>query len=121
MTTAEESFLATLVSAIEARDADALIRLYADDAHVLVVDPHHPPRRPMTLQGTQAVTAWIRDNCSLNITHHIVEQINAGDMIAFTDEGRYPDDAQVWSTSTATVQDGLITQQRVVLVWDDID
>lgn len=113
--------LAALARAIEARDADFQIPLYADDADVQVVDPDHPPRSPMNLRGKRAIASWIRDICSLNMTHHVVDLVDAGDTVAFSEEGRYRDGTKVLSTSTVTVKDGLIRRQRVVLVWDGWD
>jgi len=113
--------LSRLISAIEARDADAQIPMYARHAEVQVVDPHHPPRSPMTLRGQRAIASWISDVCSLNMTHRVVDVIRSPEMVAFTEEGRYRDGAQVVSTSIVTIGDGLIDRQRVVLVWDELD
>ena len=113
--------LTRLISAIEARDADAQIPMYADHAEVQVVDPHHPPRSPMMLRGQRAIASWICDVCSLNMTHRVVEIVTSGDMVAFTEEGRYRDGAKVVSTSIVAVADGRINRQRVVLVWDELD
>jgi ketosteroid isomerase-like protein len=113
--------IGVLVKAIEAGDAESQIPLYADDAEVLVVDPHHPPRAPMTLRGKRAVAYWIRDICSVNMSHQVVDLVDGGDRVAFTEEGRYRDGARVLSTSTLSIRGGLIAKQRVVLVWDDLD
>jgi hypothetical protein len=110
-----------LVSAIEAGDAAAQIPLYADSAEVVVIDPHHPPRAAMTLRGKAAIALWITDLCSINMTHRVVDLVLGTDRMAFTEEGRYRDGAGVVSTSTLHLSRGLITRQRVVLVWDDLD
>ena len=111
--------VAALCSAIEARDAEAQIPMYSLDADVMVVDPDHPPRSPMRLHGRDAIASWISEICYLNMTHHVVDVVRGGDRIAFTEEGLYRDGTKVLSASTATVRDGLIRSQRVVLVWDD--
>jgi hypothetical protein len=113
--------LDTLVRAIEARDAAAQIPLYAEHAEVQVIDPHHPPRAPMTLRGKRAIASWITDICSLNMSHRVVDLVEGGTLVAFTEEGRYRDGGKVLSTSTAVIEKGRITRQRVVLVWDDLD
>ena len=110
-----------LLDAIEAADASAQIPMYADEAEVQVFDPHHPPRGPMSLRGKKAIAAWITDICSINMTHRVVDLVEGGHMLAFTEEGRYRDGARVVSTSTLELRQGLIRRQRVVLVWDDWD
>ena len=122
MATANGSFpLPDLIRAIEGRDPDAQIPLYADEAEVQVINPDHPPRSPLKLHGKPAIASWIRDLCSLNMTHKVLDSVDGHGMVAFTEEGRYRDGVMVLSTSTAVVCDGLITRQRVVLVWDDWD
>jgi len=113
--------LDALIAAIEGRDAAAQVPCYGEDAEVRVVDPHHPPRSPMTLRGQRAIASWITDLCSLNMTHKVVDVVRGDGIVAFTEEGRYRDGARVLSTSTAVIGDGVITRQRVVLVWDDLD
>jgi hypothetical protein len=110
-----------LLEAIEAADASAQIPMYADEAEVQVINPHHPPRAPMTLRGKKAIAAWITDICSINMTHRVVDLVQGGELIAFTEEGRYRDGARVVSTSTLELRRGQIRRQRVVLVWDDLD
>jgi SnoaL-like domain len=107
--------------AIESRDAEAQIPLYADDAVVTVVNPDHPPRYPITFRTRKAISSWIKDICALNMYHRVVDVVDGGDRVSFTEEGRYRDGAQVWSMSTVFLQNGLITRQRVVLVWDGLD
>jgi hypothetical protein len=113
--------LTTLAEAIERRDADTQIDLYAQNATVQVFAPDHPPQSPMVLRGKPSIASWIHDLCSINMTHQVVDMVDGFEMIAFTEEGRYKDGTQVVSTSTAVVVDGLITRQRVVLVWDGFD
>jgi hypothetical protein len=110
-----------LFKAIETADAGAQIPLYAEQAEVQVIDPHHPPRSPMTLRGRRAIAGWITDLCSIQMSHRVVDVVNGGDQVAFTEEGRYRDGAMVVSTSTLRLRGGLILRQRVVLVWDDLD
>ena len=122
MTALDPGFsLDTLVRAIEARDAAAQIPLYAEHAEVQVIDPHHPPRAPMTLRGKRAIASWITDICSLNMSHRVVDLVEGGSLVAFTEEGRYRDGARVLSTSTAVIKHGQIARQRIVLVWDELD
>jgi hypothetical protein len=113
--------LGLLAEAIERRDADSQIVLYAQNATVQVFAPDHPPQSPMVLRGKPAIASWIHDLCSINMTHQVVDLVDGFEMVAFTEEGRYKDGTRVVSTSTAAVLDGLITRQRVVLVWDGWD
>jgi hypothetical protein len=113
--------LGTLVRAIESRDAGCQISMYAEDAEVRVVDPDHPPQAPMVLRGKPSIGSWIFDLCSLAMTHEVMDLVDGGDLVAFTEKGRYRDGTMVVSTSTLALRDGLIVRQRVVLVWDGWD
>ncbi len=107
--------------AIEECDAEAQIRAYAERATLLVVDPDHPPRAPTTLTGKDEIASWIRDICSLRMTHRVVDLVDGGHLVAFTEHGRHRDGTQVLSTATAAIRAGLITRERVVMVWDGWD
>ena len=107
--------------AIESRDAASQIPLYADKAVVTVVNPDHTPRFPLRFSTRKSIASWIEDLCGLNMTHRVVDVVDGGDRVSFTEEGRYRDGAQVWSMSTVQLEHGLITRQRVVLVWDGLD
>lgn len=113
--------LAVWWQAIESRDSAAQIPLYAEDAVVTVVNPDHPPRAPIVFRSRKAIASWIEDICGLNMTHRVVDVVDGGDRISFTEEGRYRDGAQVWSMSTVFLKDGFIARQRAVLVWDGLD
>jgi len=107
-----------LIDAIERGDPEAQISSYAEGATLQLVDPDHPPRSPKLLTGKAEVAAWIQDVCSLRMTHRIDDIVNAGPLIAFTDEMRDRHGTQMVSTTTVTIKHGLILQQRVILVWD---
>ena len=113
--------LAVWWEAIETRDAATQIPLYADKAVVTVVNPDHTPRSPLRFSSKKAIAAWIEDICALNMTHSVVDVVDGGQRVSFTEEGRYRDGAQVWSMSTVQLEHGLIVRQRVVLVWDGLD
>jgi len=113
--------LAVLGRAVEMRDAQTQIPMYADEAVVQVIDPHNPPGSPRVVRGQRAIASWIEDICSLRMTHRIVTLVDGGDTKAFTEEGRYTDGTKVVSVSTLEIQHGLIIRQRVVSVWDDLD
>ena len=113
--------LRILIDAIERGDPEAQIRAYADRAALRLIDPDHPPRSPKLLTGKAEIAAWIRDVCSLRMTHRIVDIVNAGPLVAFTDEMRDRHGTQMVSTTTVTIKHDLIVQQRVILVWDGWD
>ena len=113
--------LRALGDAIETRDAEYQIPLYADDAIVQVIDPDNPPRSPRVIRGQPAIASWIRDICHLRMTHRMVALVDAGETAAFTEEGRYKDGGTVVSASTVEIRRGLIVHQRVISVWDDLD
>ena len=113
--------LEVFASAIQERDADRIIAAYAPDAIVHLLDPDHPPQSPRTLTGRAALASWIRDICSPDVTHRVVDLVDAGDMVSFTDQARYRPGTQEWSISVAAIDDGLIVRQRMLSVWDGWD
>lgn len=118
-TTSTRGFdLAGFVRATEERDADQLAAQYAEDATVTIVDVDHQPRSPRILSGRPEIRAWLEDVSSRDMTHKVVDPVQDADRVALTEECRYPDGTNVLCSCTARLRDGLISEQRVVQVWD---
>jgi ketosteroid isomerase-like protein len=97
--------------AIEARDAEAFIGFYGDDATIRVVDRNNPPSRPREVKGRAAIRAFWDDMCSRNIAE--------GDRLAFTQDCTYPDGAKVFGIAVLELAGGRIARHTVVHAWDE--
>lgn len=119
MTTRTEAPLTTLAHAIESRDADAILRHYAHDATLVVLDRDHPPSRPQTITGHTDIGAYYRDVCARNIEHEVRDAVSTATGLAYAQHCRYPDGARVLCATVATLRDGLIVRQTAVQAWDE--
>ena len=113
--TAHAFNLDAFIRAVEQRDIDYQLARYAPDADIRIIDPNHPPATPRTLHGAQAIRAWLSNASShdLRVTH----LVDGGDRIAFTEHWHHDDGTDVVATSTAELQDGVITTQHTILAW----
>jgi hypothetical protein len=110
--------ITALTRAIEARDADTIASLYAEDATLTLLDRDHPPSDPQVLSGREDIGTYYRDICGRNMEHQVRDAVSTGTGLAYTQHCRYPDGARVVCTTVATVKDGLIASQTGVQVWD---
>jgi ketosteroid isomerase-like protein len=107
-----------LKRAIEARDAKALIALYADDALLRIIDHDHPPRQPLDIKGKQAIAAYYEDVCGRAMTHRVDAALSNGEALSFTQMCTYPDGAKVYCAATLEAKGGKIVRQTSVQAWD---
>jgi ketosteroid isomerase-like protein len=101
-------------------DAEALLRLYADDAEVEIVDARNTPSRPLRLEGREAIRSHLSDVFSRDMTHELELVVTDGEAAAYRLRCRYPDGLRVLCTATATVRDGRIVSEVGVQAWDDV-
>lgn len=109
----------SLKQALEHSDADTLVRLYADDAEMVVVDRNRPPSAPMTLTGKEAIAAFWRDVCSRDMTHSVGHEVVGPDRAAFVEECAYPDGCHVMSAMTLDLRGDRIARHLTVQAWDE--
>jgi hypothetical protein len=118
-TTAPSTFdLDALRTAMEQRDAEGQIALYADDATITSVDHATPPSAAAVLSGRDAIAAQLRDVCAREMTHRVREAFVAGDRLVVQLDCAYPDGTQVRCLSLARLRDGRIAEQLLVQAWD---
>ena len=112
--------LPALRRGIEQRDAEALLRLYANDAEVVEVSKINPPSSPAVLRGKEAIREHLIDVCGREMTHEL-ERVVVGERNAsFTEACRYPDGTAVLCTAMLDLDaDGRITRQIAVTAWDE--
>ena len=104
--------------AIEGRDADTLVGLYADDAEVITVNRNATPSSPNVLQGKEAIGSYLRDVCEREMTHRVENEVVGRGRIAFQEACEYPDGVRVLGAETLEVRDGKIVRQVNVEAWD---
>lgn len=120
MTTTIADTLDTIRRATEARDADALIALYADRATLTIVDRSRPPSRPEVLTGRAAIADYVRETTAREMTHEVADEVGGPERLSFTVRCRYPDGTRVFCATTADLDASAhITRQTIVQAWDD--
>lgn len=110
--------LATLRRAIEQREEDTVVSLYADDAQITVVDNTRPPSKPTVISGKPAIAEYFHDICGRAMTHKIDQAIAAPDGLAYTEACEYPDGMHVLSANVLELRDGKIARHTLVQAWD---
>jgi ketosteroid isomerase-like protein len=110
---------AALKRAVEERDAEAQLALFAEDAEVRLVDRVNMPRSPRVLNGREEIRDWIEDVCARDMTHTVQTPVLGGDAVAFTEACRYPDGTNVLSATVAELSDGRIVRQVAIQAWDE--
>jgi hypothetical protein len=110
--------LAELSAAIERRDADGILRWYAEDATLTVLDRDHAPATPASYHGLDAIGEYYRDICGRNIAHRVSDAVVTATGLGYRQDCRYPDGTGVVCVTVAALQDGRIQRQTAVQVWD---
>jgi ketosteroid isomerase-like protein len=110
---------AALKRAVEERDANGQVALFADDAVIEMIDKENPPSRPVVLKGRDAIREYLHDVTSRDMTHSVSELVIEGDHGAYSVDCRYPDGARVLCMATVELRDGRIQRQRGIQAWDE--
>jgi ketosteroid isomerase-like protein len=109
---------AALKRAIENRDAEALLGLYADDAVVEVADHEHPPAAPSRAAGKDALRAVFADVYGRDMTHRVGPIAVDGESVGYIVRCAYPDGTRVLCSAVAELRDGRIARETGVQAWD---
>jgi SnoaL-like domain len=118
MTTTTTLDTTALITAIERRDHEGQLAVYAPDAELVVVDHDNPPARPRVLHGRDDIGRYLADVCGRDMTHAVRTASVAGDRLTLEVACRYPDGTNVACLSVAGLQGGQIIWQRLVQAWD---
>jgi ketosteroid isomerase-like protein len=113
------TLIETLRGAVAASNVAALIELYAEDAHVRVVDRNHPPSSPLDFHGKDAITTYLHDIYSRDMTHRIDQEVVGEDRLAFAEACQYADGTRVLCMAHLELRDGKIIRQVGVQAWDE--
>lgn len=111
--------LARFTRAAEERDAATQLSMYSPDATVTIVDKITQPGSPRVLRTREEVKGWLEELCGRDMTHTVEQRVNDDAGAAFTLACRYPDGTRVLCATVIGIDDGQITDQTVVQVWDE--
>lgn len=109
-----------LRSGIEARDAEALSNLYAQNARLTLVDRREEPSHPFQIAGRLAIADFMDKLCGQNMSHRVDQVVvsDDGTRAAYLERCRYPDGTKVLTTSMIDLRDGMIAAQMSLQSWD---
>lgn len=119
-TTATTAFdLDRYARAVEDRDAQTQLSMYAPSAIVTIADQVSPPGAPRVLRTRDQIEDWLADTYAREMTHTVRHRVVDHDGAAFTQACRYPDGTNVLCATLIELRDGAIANQTVVQVWDE--
>ena len=105
--------------AVEQRDADTQLSMYAPDAVVTIADRISQPGNPRVLHNRDEVETWLRDLFGRDMTHRVGRSLQTADAAAFTLACQYPDGTNVLCATVIGLSGGQITEQTIVQTWDE--
>jgi ketosteroid isomerase-like protein len=105
--------------AFEAKDADALLAFYAEDATWIEYKPGAPPSAPARLEGRRAIAEFLRGvaadaDVTLTVSHQVVGE----ERIAFRVTVGLPGGRRDVEHAICELRDGLIAEHVEVEAWD---
>jgi len=106
-------------SALETRDAASLKALYADDAVLTIIDHDHPPSRPRTIAGAEAIGAFLDDVYSRDQAHSLDVGVAGATALAFVEGRLYGDGSRSVAASVAELGPRGIVRQTTIQAWDN--
>lgn len=107
-----------LRSAVESRDAAALLSYYDDDAVLTIIDSINTPSKPRIIRGKRDIGAFLDDVCSRDMTHTIDSGILGDTTLAFVERCQYAGGMRVVASNTAELGPNGIVRQTTVQAWD---
>jgi hypothetical protein len=105
--------------AAEERDAATQLSMYGPSATVTIVDTITQPGAPRVLGTLEEIESWLRDTYGRDMTHAIQHTVTDETGAAYTQACRYPDGTNVLCATVIELDDGQISGQTVVQVWDE--
>jgi ketosteroid isomerase-like protein len=111
--------LAALRQGVEHRDVATMLRLYDDDAEIVITDRDHPPSAPKVMHGRAQIGMFLGDVMGRDMTHALDHVVASGDTVSFVQRCRYPDGSRVTFSSVLDIDDdGRIARQEAIQAWD---
>jgi hypothetical protein len=119
MTTITSFDLDRFARAAEERDAATQLSMYGLDATVTIADKVTQPGSPRVLRTREQIKDWLEDTYGRDMTHSVKHLVSDGSGAAYTQACRYPDGTNVLCATVIALDDGQISDQTVVQVWDE--
>lgn len=119
MSTVTTFDLSRFARAAEERDAATQLAMYGPDATVTIVDRITQPGSPRVLRTREQIKGWLEDMYGRDMTHSVGRRVLDETGAAFTQACRYPDGTNVLCATVIALEDGRITDQSVIQVWDE--
>ncbi len=117
--TSETFDLDRFAHAAEERDAATQLSMYGPGATVTITDKVSQPGTPRVLSTREEIQAWLEDMYARDMTHKVQHRVKDDTGAAYTQACLYPDGTNVLCATVIALQDGKISDQAVVQVWDE--
>ncbi len=105
--------------AAEERDGATQLSMYGPDATVTIADKIAQPSAPRVLHNRGEIKTWLEDTYGRDMTHSVGHRVTDQAGAAYTQACRYPDGTNVLCATVIELDNGLISGQTVVQVWDE--
>ena len=110
--------LGAVIAAIEADDPAGQATAYAPVAVIEVQNRDHGPGNPLVLRGREAVRALLDDVATRKLEHRVLRAVADERTGALQVRCRYPDGATVTCATAFDLENGQITRETRLEVWD---
>src|SRR5919107_2053792 len=105
--------------AIERSDSDLMLRFYAEDAWLSIVNVLTPHADPFELRGKGEIAKHLRATFGQDASHRVERDAAVGeDRVTFREACEYSDGARVWVETSLEVEGGKIVRQVDVVAND---
>ena len=105
--------------AIERSDPDLMLRFYAEDARLSIVNVHTPDASPFELRGKEEIARHLRAAFGKEASHRVERDAAVGeDRVTFREACEYSDGGRVVVETTLEVRDGKVVRQVDVVAHD---
>ena len=105
--------------AIERSDPDLMLRFYAEDARLSIVNVHTPHASPFELRGKGEIARHFRAAFGHEASHRVERGAAVGeDRVTFREACEYSDGGRVVVETTLEVRDGKVVRQVDVVAHD---
>lgn len=119
MSTTTKFDLDGFTRAAEERDAATQLSMYGPNAVVTIIDKITQPGSPRVLRTREDIKAWLEDIYARDMTHKVQHRVLDDTGAAYTQACRYPDGTNVLCATVIELEDGAISGQTAVQVWDE--
>src|ERR687890_1841907 len=105
--------------AIERSDSDLMLRFYAEDAWLSIVNVLTPHADPFELRGKGEIAKHLRATFGQDASHRVERDAAVGgDRVTFREACEYSDGGRVWVETSLELRDGKIVRQVDVVASD---